>query len=180
MKLLIKNNVEEINNFSEIPDNDKSPFVEELHINTTQVLKRFKKGEVVLDVNESISYQEAKNLTIQNENLKQKGLEIGQVKIKQKAEFVIIYTNNIPYKNLSEISFKIFHYILDKRISLGSDIIILSIEDCCEHLQSTRPTVTKGFVELVKNKIIAKRCDNVWWINPNYYYAGNRLNIKSK
>ena len=35
MKLLIKNNVEEINNFSEIPDNDKSPFVEELHINTT-------------------------------------------------------------------------------------------------------------------------------------------------
>jgi hypothetical protein len=180
MKLEQKKIITEINNFSEIPDNDKSPFVEELQINTTKVLKRFKKGEVILDEHENLSFQESKSLTIQNEKLKLKGLEIGQIKVKQKAEFVIIYTNNIPYKNLSEVSFKIFHYILDKRISLGSDMIILSIEDCCEHLKFTRPTVAKGFVELVKNKIIAKRCENVWWINPNYYYAGNRLNIKTK
>ena len=70
--------------------------------------------------------------------------------------------------------------MLENRINLGSDAIIFSIDELCKELKSTRPTVTKGIIDLVSNNIICKQLENVWWINPAYFYAGNRLKIRTK
>lgn len=171
---------EEIITFSDIKDFKKNPFVEELVINKTTTLKRFKKGEVIINEDESLSIKDREELTKENEELKSIGLEIGKIKIRQKANFVLLYIPIFKYKSLSEISFKIWFYIIESKLNLGQDKIILGIDECCEELNASRPTITKGLVELVKNKIISKQCDNVWWINPNYFYAGNRLKINTK
>jgi len=177
----IKNSIFDISTFGEIKEIEVNPFLEELRIDKHLVIKRFKKGEVVIPEQIEISDEESKHLTAENEELKVKGLEIAKRVYKQKAAFVLIYSNPIiDYKSLSESSFKIFFYILDKKLSLGIDYIVMTIPECCLELNMTRPTITKGIVELVKAKMIYRRADSVWWINPNYFYAGNRLKIDTK
>lgn len=171
---------ETIESFSDIQDFDKNPFIEELVINETNVLKRFKKGEAVIDEANTLSLEEINKLTKEHEEIQTKGLEIAQVKTRQKAEFILLYIPMFDYKNMLEISFKILFFIIERKINLGNDSVILSINECCIELKSTRPTISKGFVDLVNKKILAKKYDNVWWINPNYFYAGNRLRIKTK
>lgn len=170
-----------IKTFGELQDSSSNPFLEELHIDKRIVLKRFKKGEVILPEENDISTEHSEELQKENEKLKEIGLEIGKRQYKQKASFVLLYSQPIlNYKELSEASFKVLFFILDRKLSLGIDYVILSIPECCVELSMSRPTITKAFVELVNQKLLARRTDGVWWINPNYFYAGNRLKILTK
>lgn len=170
-----------IKTFGEIQDSTSNPFLEELHVDKRIVLKRFKKGEVIVPDESNITLQHSEELSKENEKLKEIGLEIGKRQYKQRATFVLLYSQPIlNYKALSEASFKVLFFIIDKKLSLGIDYVILSIPECCVELEMSRPTISKAFVELVNQKLIAKRADGVWWINPNYFYAGNRLKILTK
>ncbi len=172
----------DISGYSEIKDIELNPFLEEFHVDKQLILKRFKRGEVVIPELVDIPIEESLELTKENELYKTKGLEIAKRHYKQKADFVIIYRKPhiLNYKDLSEAAFKIFFFMIDKKLSLGVDYVVMSVPELCLELDMSRPPITKALVELVRNKIIYKRTDTVWWINPNYFYAGNRLNIKTK
>lgn len=165
--------------YKDIVEYDRNPFLEHLNINSTTTLKRVKKDKLINNEDNSISKKEVKEISKNNDELKQVGLEIGIVKTKQMADFVLIYLP-FPYSRISEIGFKIFFYLLENRINLGSDAVVFSMDELCKGLETTRPTVSRGIVDLVNNNIICKQLENVWWINPNYFYAGNRLKIKTK
>lgn len=182
MELGIKTSLFDVASYGEIKEADDNPFLEAFHVDKQIVIKRFKKGEVVIPEIADIPIEESMELTKENELLKKKGLEIGKRHYKQKADFVIIYRKPhiLNYKDLSEAAFKIFFLILDSKLSLGIDYVVMSLPELCVELGMTRPTISKGMVELVRNKLIYKRTDTVWWVNPNYFFAGNRLNIKTK
>ena len=167
-----------ITSYTEIMETNKNPFIQELKIDKRIVLKRFKKGEIVDNEQGNLPLKEAEALTKENEDLKDKGVEIGKRIHKQRAKFILLYNEPLlDYRNMSEIGFKILFYIFERKLNLGNDTVILSIAECCTELNTSRPTVTKGFVELVRNKLLAKKYDNVWYINPCYFFAGNRERI---
>lgn len=181
MEIGIRSSIFDVDSYNQIKDLDSNPFLENFHVDKHMVLKKFKKGEVVIPDIVEIPYAESEELTKENELLKKKGLEIAKRVYKQRADFILIYRNPLlNYRDLSEAAFKIFFLILDQKLSLGIDYIVMDISECCLELGLTRPTITKGIVELVKNKIIYRRTSSVWWINPNYFYAGNRLKILTK
>lgn len=181
MEIGIKASIFDIDSYNQIKDTDSNPFLENFHVDKHIVLKKFKKGEVVIPDLVEIPIEESEELTRENDLLKKKGLEIAKRTYKQKADFVLIYrTPLLNYRDLSEAGFKIFFFILENKLSLGIDYIVMDIPECCVELGLSRPTIAKGIVELVRNKIIYKRTNSVWWINPNYFYAGNRLKIMTK
>lgn len=180
-ELGIKPSPFEINSFAEVIKTDDNPFLDNLVIDKKLVLKRFKTGEVVMPDEGQITNEESKRLTEENKNLNDVGLTVAKKQYKQRASFVLIYNNPmVNYKALSEASLKMLFFIFERKVGLGLDFIVLSVNECCTELNLSRPTITKGFVELIRNKLISKREDNVWWINPNYFYAGNRLKILSR
>lgn len=171
----------DITKMDELSHVDENPFLHNVKFDTKIILKRFKKGVVVDNEECSIPLDKSIELTKQREEIKKIGLDIAQRKTRQIGAFVLLYTNPlINYKNMSEVTFKILFLIIDKRLNYGNDTIVLSIEDCCTELSVTRPTVQKGLIELIRNKVIYPRMTNVWWINPTYIFNGNRTNIKSK
>lgn len=177
-ELGIKLHNHQITSYNEIVEVDKNPFIQELKIDKRIVLKRFKKGEIVDNEQGNLPLSEAKALTEENEQLKDKGVEIGKRINKQRAKFILLYNEPLlDYRNLSEISLKMLFFIFERKLNLGNDTVLLSINECCTELNASRPTVTKGFVELIRAKLLAKKYDNVWYINPCYFFAGNRERI---
>ena len=174
-------NIYDVINFSDIKDIEKNPYLDHLVINTYTTLKGFKSGEVVMPDEIDLPPEEIKRLTEDNKDLKKKGLGYAKRQTKQSASFTIVYNNpHLNFRDLSGCALKIIHLIWEKKLAIGSDFVVLDVNECCVELSVTRPTVVKAFVELVRNKVLHKRNDYNWWINPNYFYAGNRLKINTK
>lgn len=171
----------ESKSFKELKESDLNPYIEEIKFKSQTILKRFKKGEAVISETSNLDFEEIQSLTLQNTALNLKGLSLGKIKEKQIASFILLYTDlKMNYKKISSVTLKTLLYILYEKVNLGCDYIILTPKELIENLQLSKNNSYDVFVELVNNKILYKRTDSVWWINPNYFYAGNRLKIIRK
>lgn len=165
-------------NYSDIPDSNNNPFIQTLKVNTKLKLSRYKRDETINNEEGTIDIDKQLELEKEQERLKQLGIEIGKLVTRKSVSFIALYNAPIfNYSSLSLPSFKILFYILDEKVHFNRDYVVLSIKECCIKFDLTLPTVCKSFTELANNKIISKRLDNVWWINPNYFYAGDREKI---
>ena len=166
-----------INDAKEMKQN---PYLEHLNVNERVTLKRFKRNEAV--ITEKIKdYDIVQELTNQNRKLTEVDLGIGKIKRKTTSPFVIIYTDQvIDYMGLSPLCLKVLFYIFYERIDLGKDYIIINPRELVEKLKISKNSAYGIFVELLNNNIIRKRNDYTWWINPNYFFSGNRTKIYSK
>jgi len=164
--------------YSDIPDNSDNPFIEVLKVNTKLKLSRYKRNEIINNEAGTLDVEKQRELEEEQKRLKDFGVEIGKLVVRKKSSFVFLFNAPIiNYKELSLPTFKILFFILDEKIEFNRDSIIISLKECCIKFQLTLPTVCKSFTELVNNKILSKKYDNVWWINPNYIYVGDREKI---
>lgn len=165
-------------NYSDIPDNVNNPFIETLKVSTKLKLSRYKKDEIINNEEGTIDHNKQKELEEEQKRLKELGVEIGKLVTRKSSSFVFLFNAPIfNYRNLSLPAFKILFYIIDEKIMFNKDYIVISIKECIIKFDLTLPTVCKAFTELSNNKILSKRLDNVWWINPNYIYIGDREKI---
>ncbi len=171
------------NNYTSVLDivkRDTNPFVEHLKINERITFKRFKRGEAVI-TDKVQDIQQITELTEENKRLGNLDLGIGKLKTKQTASFVLLYVDkNLHYKNFTGITFRILFYILYEKLSLGSDYIIMDANELVAQLNISKSSAYTSILELVNADILDKRNDYNWWINPNYFYRGNRLSINTK
>lgn len=164
--------------YSDIPDKGDNPFIETLKVNIKLKLSRYKKDEVINNEEGTLNIEKQKELEEEQKRLKEVGVEIGKLVTRKSSSFVFIFNSPIiSYDKLSLATFKILFYIFDEKIMFNKDYIVISIKECCIKFNLTLPTVCKSFLELENNKILSKRLDNVWWINPNYFYVGDREKI---
>ena len=74
-------------------------------------------------------------------------------------------------------AFAVFRYILN--FVKYSDIITLDINKICKFTKyKNKSSIYSGIRWLIDNKFIAKKNEDVYWINFHYFYRGNRLKIK--
>ena len=74
-------------------------------------------------------------------------------------------------------AFAVFRYILN--FVKYSDIIALDINKICKFTKyKNKSSIYSGIRWLIDNKFIAKKNEDVYWINFHYFYRGNRLKIK--
>lgn len=168
------------NSINEIKERDKNPFLEQLVISERIILKRFKRGEAV--VTDKISkIEDIKSLTKQNKELVKVDLNIGRLVRKQTSPFVLVYTDRVMnYRELSGTTLRVLFYIMYEKLSLGNDYVVMDSKELVDKLDISRNSAYTALLELVNNKLIDKRNDYNWWINPNYFYCGNRLSINTK
>lgn len=172
--------IEKYSSINDIVTKTQNPFLEHLVISERTVLKRFKRGEAIMTAKMN-NLSEINVLTKQERELNKVDLSIGKLVTKQTSPFVLLYTDKtIDYKELSGVTFKILFFIIYEKLSLGSDFIIMDSKELVERLDISRNSAYTGILELVNNKIIDKRNDYNWWINPNHFYCGNRLSINTK
>ncbi len=165
---------------NDIASKNQNPFLEHLMINQRTVLKRFKRGEAI--ITDKVSHSDkVEELNQQQKELYKLDLSIGKLVYKQMSPFVLIYTDKvIDYKKLSGVTFKLLFFIIYEKLSLGNDFIIMDSKELVEKLDISRNSAYTAILELVNNGILDKRNDYNWWINPNYFYCGNRLSINTK
>ncbi len=96
-----------------------------------------------------------------------------------KDEFVKIYAKNIKEAyGLSVMAMKVFGYIADNLKKNHGEIYLFIPEAMkwCEY-QTTVP-IYKGLAELVSSRIIAmSERPNIWYVNPNFMFNGDRFTI---
>ena len=74
-------------------------------------------------------------------------------------------------------AFAVFRYILN--FVKYSDIIALDINKIYKFTKyKNKSSIYSGIRWLIDNKFIAKKNEDVYWINFHYFYRGNRLKIK--
>lgn len=94
-----------------------------------------------------------------------------------KTTFVKLYVNEVSALfDLTKAGLKAFGYVIDA-LKINNDSIYINIQkmmvDCG---YKTKKPIYRGLSELVSNKIIAMSKDpNVWFINPNIIFNGNRI-----
>lgn len=159
-----------ITHLEECTAHDENPFLNTITFNSKTVLKKVKRNDNVPE-----------NILNDDKELNKIGFGIGKTKEKQKANFLLLYLDDfIPFENLSNSTLRVVFYMLKYKVGLNQDIIVVSVKELESKMNLSRPSITKAFIELINNNIIAKRDANVWWINPTYFYSGNRLNIRTK
>ena len=76
--------------------------------------------------------------------------------------------------NLTVPEIKVFTYI-QKHLLPNKDYLFIHGDECAEWCgYKTTPQIYKGLVGLIEKEIIARGKNNLFWINPNYIYNGNR------
>jgi len=94
-----------------------------------------------------------------------------------KEEFAKIYIHQIQSLfNLSKSGIRVFAYLLSAlKINKGEVYINISrVMEFCGYKQKNQ--AYKGLAELISNNIIAMSKDpNIWYINPNVVFNGNRI-----
>jgi predicted transcriptional regulator len=93
-----------------------------------------------------------------------------------KEDFVKIFTSGMKELfDLSKNTLKVFSYLLS--ITSFDDKIFFELNHCKKYTGYTsRETIFKAIRELLQNGIIAKSLHpNMYFINPNYFYKGDRL-----
>lgn len=65
---------------------------------------------------------------------------------------------------------------LSYEIKPSKDYIVLNVDRYKKESDVTHNTMMVGIIELINNSIIGKtKFDNVYWINPAYFFSGNRM-----
>lgn len=92
-------------------------------------------------------------------------------------QFVKIYINEVKSLfDLSKTGVRAFNYVLSCML-INKDEIYLNIHKLVEYAEWTNTTQAyKGLGELIANKIIAPSVEpNIWFINPNVIFNGDRI-----
>lgn len=69
---------------------------------------------------------------------------------------------------------KVFLWCVFK-ITHGSDILVVNKVKVAKMLDMSYPTVVKGFAELERYGILAQKSTKEYWINPDFFFKGNRI-----
>lgn len=172
--------VADYDTMNDIKDKEINPFLIYLRVSRNVTIRRFKEAEPVR-TEKITNFTEIIKLTNQNKDLEKVDLTIAKMKKKQISPFVFVYTDiKFDYKELSGIALRVLFYFIYEKLHRGCDFIITNPKDLSENIGISKSSSYDVFVELCNHKIIEKRNDSVWWINPNYFYTGNRLLITTK
>lgn len=103
-------------------------------------------------------------------------LFIGRKHDVDKDQFVKIFHAHLSaIFDLSKCALKIFSYIAS--ITQYDDKIIFNLKKCCEYTgYKGSESIYKGLAELCNAEIIARTTDyNIYYINPQLFYRGDRI-----
>lgn len=92
-------------------------------------------------------------------------------------QFIKIYIDEVKNLfNLSKTGIRAFNYVLSCML-INKDEIYLNIHKLVEYAEWSNTTQAyKGLGELIANKIIAPSVQpNIWFINPNVIFNGDRI-----
>ncbi len=164
----------------DVTKKDKNPFLHNINQNTRINLRKVKRSESYIN-NKLRDINKSNDLKEESKELRKLDLDIGKIQHKQTSPFVLLYTDmNSIYNRISGSTAITLLFILEQKVGLNSDVIVINPQELVERLGVNLKTSYNIFLELINNKLIDKREDSVWWINPNYFYSGNRLDIRTK
>jgi hypothetical protein len=101
-----------------------------------------------------------------------------------KEKFCKVYLAAIEANiNLSSAGRKVFLVLYNQvRKNIGKDMVQMNYSNCAEvKTEISQPTFARGVRNLYDNEFIApvEGYASTWWVNPDYIFNGNRLNINS-
>ena len=92
-------------------------------------------------------------------------------------QFVKIYVKELDALfNLTKAGLRVLGYIL-KSMRINKDILYLHTKEVAKECgYKSQNQVVRGLIELTQNSVIAKSDQpNLWWINPNIIFNGDRI-----
>lgn len=87
--------------------------------------------------------------------------------------------SKILFEDMTSAGVYVFNYI-QINLKKDKDYIQMIGKDVCETIKVSRVTLNKGLRQLESARIICKKSQSEYWINPRYFFNGNRLNYLSK
>lgn len=128
--------------------------------------------------NKSVIVGGTKQVLVNTENGETEGIALlHKYKQVDKTQFVKLFVNEVQALfDLTKTGLKVFGYVLQSMKINGDDIYIHipELQEFCGY--KTTKQVYKGLAELIANQIIAKsEKANIWYINPNVVFNGDRI-----
>lgn len=101
-----------------------------------------------------------------------------------KEQFCKLYLAAIePLISLNSAGRKVFHVLFNQvRKNIGKDMVQMAFSHTLEvKADISQPTYARGVRNLYENDFIApvEGLASTWWINPDFIFNGNRLNINN-
>jgi hypothetical protein len=163
----------------QVSSKSSNPFLESISTKTKTDLKRLKTSDIISD--RDLDTNTAKDIIDKNKELGKIEMGIGKLRRKQTSNFVILYYDKeVDFYNLSGTTLRVLFYIMYKKLAIGVDFIVLDSKDLMENLNINRNSAYESILDLLNAGIIDKRNDYNWWINPEYFYRGNRMFVTTK
>lgn len=165
--------------FKEVSAREENPFLQSVNNKIRTNLKKVKSSEIISDPD--LNKETVKHVLDENDKLKDVDMRIGKIKRKQVADFTLLYFDNkIDYIDFSAAALRIVFFIMYEKLALGMDFIVIDPKEISRVLKINKNTTYDALLELINARVIDKRNEYNWWINPNYFYRGNRLLISTK
>lgn len=119
-----------------------------------------------------------KDILVNSETGETEGLTLlAKYKEVDKTQFVKLFIDEVSYMfELSRAGIRVFSFVL-QCLKINNDEIYIHIPDLMKHCNYKQPNQAyKGLAELIKNEIIAmSEKNNLWYINPNVVFNGDRI-----
>ena len=91
--------------------------------------------------------------------------------------FVKVFTSDLSWLLLSTSGLKLLHYIFEN-LKINSDTVNLKTNDIMKiYKYKSRSSIYSGIKELESMQIVSKKEDSIYYINPDYFFKGDRSKL---
>ncbi len=148
---------------------DKNPFVKGLYA--------MKRGRKTIAVGQK-TYGLFDRKTGEIEDPKQAHTFVGVQRIVDKDEFVKIFISGITnIVDLSQLAQQVLSYFFTAS-KIGDDKVYFNMVECCEFTNKSTVSCSRGLTELLEKDFIARSSQmNIYFINVNYFFKGDRYTL---
>jgi len=155
----------------------ENPFLDEIYKVVIPVTKRKRLRAVIMDssTGQLISDATGYNVVTTKEHLFPGYQDI--------QPYVKLYANQVSFlRRISIPAIHVFSYIIENLKCKQTNIVLEPTILAKELNYKTDRSIYNGILDLVKEKVIAraytgKRATPTYWINPTFFYNGNRQNL---
>lgn len=97
---------------------------------------------------------------------------VGTQKLYDTTDFVKLFQPSV-FIGMSSNTVAVFSYIISQ-LQFGG-YVQFNYDDCLRYTGYTsRQTLYRGLIELVRKDVIRQKAKGEWWVNPNIVYRGQR------
>ena len=153
----------EIPKIMDFPENRENPFIPNL------IIPKGKKNVVIAKSDKMLMSRESGEVD-------EETLFIAAKKEVDKEQFVKIFLSNVQALfDLSKSTLKVFSYLAS--VAEYGDRIIFDLERCKEYTSyNSKQTIYRAMAELLNAEVIARTSmNNIFFINPQIFYKGDRI-----